>query len=320
MHGPRSGNLKEAPVPVQPVEKAWVNGELVAWQDATIPILSHVVQYGTGVFEGIRAYNTTKGTAVFRLHDHVRRLFRSAHLYHMEVPYSQEEVEDAILETIRANGLEECYIRPLVHRGFGEVGINPLGSPVEVSIHVWAWGVYLGEEALEKGARVKISSWKRLDPNVIPPGAKATGQYINSALAKIEATKAGYDEAIMLNQSGNVTDGTGENVFIVKDGMLWTPALSAGCLDGVTRNTVIAIARDLGYEVHEENLVRTDLYFADEAFFTGTAAEVCPIREIDDRPVGANGRGPITKEIQAEFAAAVRGQIDKYTGWLSPVD
>jgi branched-chain amino acid aminotransferase len=256
---------------------------------------------------------------VFRLADHVRRLFRSAHVYHMDVPYSPEEIEDAIKKTVADSGMDECYIRPLVHRGYGEVGINPLGAPVDVSISLWAWGVYLGEEALEKGARVKISSWKRLDPNVIPPGAKATGQYLNSVLAKIEAAKAGYDEAIMLNQGGDVTDGTGENVFVVKDGELFTPPLSAGCLDGITRSSVITIARELGYAVHEETLVRTDLYFADEAFFTGTAAEVCPIREVDDRPVASNGRGPVTKELQSEFMATVHGQTDKHQGWLFPV-
>ena len=306
-------------MPVQPVDKVWMDGKLVDWDEARVPVLTHSLHYGTGVFEGIRAYKTPKGTAVFRMNDHVKRLFRSAHLYHMDVPYSMEAIEEAIRDTITANGMEECYIRPLVHRGYGEVGINPLDAPVNVSISVWAWGVYLGEEALEKGARVKISSWKRLDPNVIPPGAKATGQYINSALAKVEATKAGYDEAIMLNQSGYVTDGTGENIFVVKDGELWTPSLSAGCLDGVTRDTVITIARDLGYQVHEKNLVRTDLYFADEAFFTGTAAEVCPIREVDDRTVAANGRGPITKEIQGEFFATVHGEKAEYAGWLAPV-
>ena len=306
-------------MPMQPVDKVWTNGELVGWDEAHVPILTHSLHYGTGVFEGIRAYKTVRGTAVFRLGDHVRRLFRSALVYHMDIPYTPEEVEDAIKQTIVANGLEECYVRPLVHRGFGEIGINPLGAPVHVSISVWPWGVYLGEEALEKGARVKVSSWKRLDPNVIPPGAKATGQYLNSALAKMEATKAGYDEAIMLNQSGYVTDGSGENVFVVRDGEIFTPPLSAGCLDGITRNTVITIARELGYTVNEQNLVRTDLYFADEAFFTGTAAEVCPIREVDDRPVAANGRGPITKELQSEFIATVHGETDKHQGWLSPV-
>ena len=307
-------------MPVQPVDKIWLDGELVDWDEARIPILTHALHYGTGVFEGIRAYRTGGGTAVFRLTDHIRRLFRSAHMYQMEMPYSSEAIIEAVKETIRANGMEECYIRPLVHRGYGEMGLNPLNAPVNVSITVWHWGVYLGEEALEKGARVKVSSWKRLDPNVIPPGAKATGQYINSGLAKVESVKAGYDEAIMLNQSGYVTDGTGENVFVVKDGELFTPPLSAGCLDGITRDSVISIARDLGYTVHEKNLVRTDLYFADEAFFTGTAAEVCPIREIDDRAVAAEGRGPVTKEIQSEFFAAVHGESERYAGWLNPVD
>ncbi len=310
---------KEAPVPVEPVKVVWVDGELVDWDEARIPILTHALHYGTGVFEGIRAYDTRHGTAVFRLPEHVRRLFRSAHLYQMEVPFSSEAIHDGIRETVRANEMEACYIRPLVHRGYGEMGLNPLNAPVNVSISVWHWGVYLGEEALEKGARVKISSWKRLDPNVIPPGAKATGQYINSGLAKVEAVKAGYDEAIMLNQSGYVTDGTGENVFVIKDGELLTPPLSAGCLDGITRDSVMTIARDLGYTVHEKNLVRTDLYFADEAFFTGTAAEVCPIKEIDDRAVASDGRGPITKEIQSEFFAAVHGENDRYSDWLTPV-
>ncbi len=306
-------------MPVEPVKKVWVDGELVDWDEARIPILTHALHYGTGVFEGIRAYDTRRGTAVFRLPEHVRRLFRSAHLYHMEVPFSSEAIHDAIRETVRANEMESCYIRPLVHRGYGEMGLNPLNAPVNVSITVWHWGVYLGEEALEKGAKVKVSSWKRLDANVIPPGAKATGQYINSGLAKVEAVKAGYDEAIMLNQSGHVTDGTGENVFVVKDGELFTPPLSAGCLDGITRDSVITIARDLGYTVHEKNLVRTDLYFADEAFFTGTAAEVCPIKEIDDRSVASDGRGPITKEIQSEFFAAIHGENDRYARWLTPV-
>ncbi|HEX9377644.1 MAG TPA: branched-chain amino acid transaminase [Actinomycetota bacterium] len=306
-------------MPVEPVKVVWVDGELVDWDEARIPILTHALHYGTGVFEGIRAYDTRHGTAVFRLPEHVRRLFRSAHLYQMEVPFSSEAIHDGIRETVRANEMEACYIRPLVHRGYGEMGLNPLNAPVNVSISVWHWGVYLGEEALEKGARVKISSWKRLDPNVIPPGAKATGQYINSGLAKVEAVKAGYDEAIMLNQSGYVTDGTGENVFVIKDGELLTPPLSAGCLDGITRDSVMTIARDLGYTVHEKNLVRTDLYFADEAFFTGTAAEVCPIKEIDDRAVASDGRGPITKEIQSEFFAAVHGENDRYSDWLTPV-
>jgi branched-chain amino acid aminotransferase len=307
-------------VPVEPVEKIWMDGELVDWEDARPHVLSHALHYGTGVFEGIRAYRTrSKGTAVFRLTEHIRRLFRSAHLYQMEVPYAPEAITEALCETVHVNGLEQCYIRPLVYRGYGEMGLNPLSVPVSVSIAVWRWGLYLGADAAEKGARVKVSSWKRLDHNVIPPGAKATGQYINSGLAKAEALMAGYDEAVMLNQSGYVSDGSGENVFLVKDGALYTPPLSAGCLDGITRDSVITIARDLGYEVHEKNLARTDLYFADEAFFTGTATEVCPIREVDDRSVGENGRGPITKEIQGVFFGAVHGEIEMYAGWLTPV-
>jgi branched-chain amino acid aminotransferase len=269
------------------------------------------------VFEGIRAYETKRGSAVFRLDDHVRRLFRSSHIYVMEVPYSPDEIAEAIKDTVRANGLSACYIRPLIFRGYGEMGLNPLLAPVNVTIAVWAWGAYLGEEGLENGVRVKISSWKRNDHNMLPPFAKATGQYINSSLAKIESLKGGYDEAILLNVHGYVTDGSGENVFIVRDGVISTPPLSAGCLDGITRDSVITVARDLGYEVRERELVRADLYTADEAFFTGTAAEVCPIKEVDDRAVTANGRGPITKEIQQTFFGAARGEIDKYERWLT---
>jgi branched-chain amino acid aminotransferase len=307
-------------MPVTPVEKIWMDGELVPWEDAKVHVLTHALHYGSGVFEGIRAYDTKRGTAVFRLDDHVRRLFRSAHIYQMEVPFSPDEITQGIKETVRVNGLDACYIRPLIFRGYGEMGLNPLLAPVNVSIAVWAWGAYLGEDGLENGVRVKISSWKRNDHNTLPPAAKATGQYINSSLAKVEALKGGYDEAIMLNIQGYVSDGSGENIFLVRDGVLYTPPLSAGCLDGITRESVIQIARDLGYEVREKELVRADLYTADEAFFTGTAAEVCPINEIDDRAVTANGRGPITKEIQQTFFAAARGDIDKYERWLAPVN
>jgi branched-chain amino acid aminotransferase len=307
-------------MPIEPVDKVWMDGKLVAWEDATVHILTHALHYGTGVFEGIRAYETKRGAAIFRLPEHVRRLYRSAHLYQIDIPFSPDEITQAIKDTVRENGLASCYIRPLVYRGYGEMGLNPLHAPVNVSIAVWEWGTYLGDEALEAGTRVKISSWKRHDPNILPPAAKATGQYINSGLAKVESLKAGYDEAIMLNVQGYVTDGSGENVFIVRDGELFTPPLFAGPLDGITRESVIEIARDLGYTVHEQNLVRTDLYFADEAFFTGTAAEVCPIREIDDRSVGADGRGPITKEIQETFFGAARGEIQKYAHWLTQVD
>jgi branched-chain amino acid aminotransferase len=311
--------LRRAELPIEPVATIWMDGKLVDWEDATVHVLTHGLHYGSGVFEGIRAYETRQGTAVFRLTDHIRRLFRSAHVYHMEVPFSPDEIYEAAKETVRANGLKECYVRPLIYRGYAEMGLNPLPAPVNVSIAVWKWGLYLGDESVEAGVRAKISSWKRLDHNILPPGVKATGQYINSSLAKMEALKAGYDEGIMLNMLGHVTDGTGENVFIVKDNVLVTPPVQAGCLDGITRDSVMVIARDLDYEVVERNLSRLDLYTADEAFFTGTAAEVVPIREVDDRALGSNGRGPITKEIQETYLATVRGEISRYQGWLAQV-
>jgi branched-chain amino acid aminotransferase len=311
---------QEDEVPIEPVAKIWMDGKLVDWEDATVHVLTHGLHYGSGVFEGIRAYETKRGPAVFRLMDHVRRLFRSAHVYHMDIPFSPDEICEGAKEMVRANGLEECYLRPLVYRGYAEMGLNPLPAPVNVSIAAWRWGLYLGEQSRETGVRAKISSWKRLDHNILPPGVKATGQYLNSSLAKMEALKGGYDEAIMLNMAGYVTDGSGENVFVIRDGVLATPPFQAGCLDGITRDSVMAIARDLGYEVVERNLSRLDLYTADEAFFTGTAAEVAPIREVDDRLVGSNGRGPITKEIQETFFAAVHGEIDKYQGWLALIE
>lgn len=306
-------------MPITPVERIWMDGELVDWADAKIHVLSHAVHYGTGVFEGIRCYETKSGPAVWHLDEHIKRLFRSAKLYHLEIPYSAEALSEAVKDTIRANGLDACYIRPLVLRGYGEMGVNPLNAPVNVVVAVWPWGAYLGEQALEQGVRVKISSWKRNDQNSLPAAAKATGQYINGVLAKVESLKAGYDEAIMLNQQGFITDGSGENVFVVRHGVLCTPPISAGCLDGITRSTVMTLARDLGYEVREENLVRTDLYNADEAFFTGTAAEVTPLREVDDRTVGEGTRGPVTKEIQGTFFAATKGEMERYASWLAPV-
>jgi branched-chain amino acid aminotransferase len=306
-------------MPITPVDKIWMDGDLVDWNDARIHVLSHAFHYGSGVFEGIRCYQTARGPAVWHLDEHVKRLFRSAKLYHMEIPFSQEAVADAIRETIRANGLSSCYIRPLAFRGYGEMGVNPLNAPVNVMIAVWPWGAYLGEEALEQGVRVKISSWKRNDQNSLPASAKATGQYINGVLAKVESLKAGYDEAIMLNHAGYVTDGSGENVFIARSGTLFTPPISAGCLDGITRASVMKFARDLGYEVRETNLTRADLYNADEAFFSGTAAEVTPIREVDDRQVGEGTRGPLTKEIQGVFFSATKGEMDAYASWLTLV-
>ena len=306
-------------MPITEVESIWMDGELVPWHEAKVHVLSHALHYGSGVFEGIRAYETARGPAVWHLDEHLRRLFRSAKLYHMEIPFSHEALVQATKDLIVSNGLESCYIRPLAFRGYGEMGVNPLQAPVNVTIAVWPWGAYLGEEALEQGVRIKISSWRRNGQNSLPAAAKASGQYINSELAKIESLKAGYDEAIMLNEAGFITDGSGENVFIVRDGIITTPPIQAGCLDGITRATVIRLARDAGYEVREDNLTRSDLYNAEECFFTGTAAELTPIREVDDRAVGEGHRGPVTKELQSAFFAATKGENPKYPDWLTYV-
>jgi branched-chain amino acid aminotransferase len=307
-------------VPITPVDKIWMDGELVDWAEAKIHVLSHALHYGSGVFEGIRAYETQRGPAVWHLDEHLRRLFRSAKLYHMDLPYTHDQLIEATKQVIRVNELPSCYIRPIAFRGYGELGVNPLHAPVNVTIAVWPWGAYLGEEALEQGVRIKISSWRRNSQNSLPAAAKADGQYINSVLAKVESLKAGYDEAIMLNEAGFITDGSGENVFAVRDGTIFTPPTQAGCLDGVTRNSVITLAREADYDVREENLVRTDLYNADEVFFTGTAAEITPIREVDDRVVGAGHRGPVTKELQDAFFAATKGEDPRHPDWLTFVN
>src|SRR6266545_1986361 len=291
-----------------------MDGELVPWDEATVHVLTHTLHYGSGVFEGIRAYPTSRGPAVFRLTDHMRRLHDSAHLLHMELPYSVEELVEATKETIRVNGVDACYIRPIAFLGYGEMGLNPLPCPVNVSIAVWPWGTYLGDEALKHGVRMKVSSWRRMDPNVNPVAAKGTGIYINSSLAKVEALKSGYDEAILLNSHGFVAECTGENVFVVKEGALVTPPLSSGALEGVTRDSVMTIARDLGYEVREENLLRTDMYCAEEAFLTGTAAEIVPMRSVDDREVGEPGA--VTRKIQETYFATVHGEVPQYKEWL----
>ncbi|TMK78846.1 MAG: branched-chain amino acid transaminase [Actinobacteria bacterium] len=302
---------------IEPSEKIWMDGKLVPWDEAKIHVLTHSLHYGSGVFEGIRAYETRKGPAVFRLTDHIARLYRSAKIYTIEIPYTPEELIEATKETVRASGLPACYIRPLVYLGYGEMGLNPLLSPVNVSIAVWPWGAYLGDEGVTHGVRMKISSWRRHDPNIIPPAAKGTGQYINSQLAKVEAIKAGYDEAILLNPQGLVAEASGENIFIVRDGEIITPPLSAGALIGITRDSVIKIARDLGIGVHEAELVRTDLYTADEVFVCGTAAEITPVREIDDRVIGEPG--PLTRKVQEIFHSAVRGDLEQYSSWLEHV-
>jgi branched-chain amino acid aminotransferase len=304
-------------VPIPEVDKIWMNGELVDWADAKIHVLSHALHYGSGVFEGIRAYSTDRGPAVWHLDAHLDRMFASGAIYHMELPYSKAELTQATKELIVANDLDSCYIRPIAFRGYGEMGVNPLAAPVDVAIAVWPWGAYLGEEAIEQGARVKVSSWKRHDQNSLPSAAKATATYLGSILAKIEAVKGGYDEAILLNQEGLIAEGSGENVFVVDRGVLVTPPTSVGALAGITRKAVIQIARDLGYEVIERDLVRTDIYLADEVFFTGTAAEITPIREVDDRSIGVGHRGPVTKELQQAFYAATKGDDDRYVDWLT---
>jgi branched-chain amino acid aminotransferase len=303
---------------IESTELIWMDGQLVPWDEARIHVLTHSLHYGSGVFEGIRAYPTSRGPAVFRLTDHMRRLHDSADLFLMELPYSVEELVEATKETVRVNKVDSCYIRPIAFLGYGEMGLNPLSCEVNVSIAVWPWGTYLGDEGVKHGVRMKISTWRRIDANVNPVAAKGTGIYVNSSLAKVEALKAGYDEAIMLNTLGFVAECTGENLFVVKNGVLITPPLSTGALDGITRRTVMTIARDLGYEVKEDNLLRTDLYLADEAFLTGTAAEIVPMRSVDDREIGEPGE--ITRKIQETYFALVRGELDRYKDWLEYTD
>ncbi len=304
-------------MPIEATRKIWMDGEYVGWDKATIHVLTPSLHYGWGVFEGIRAYNSARGPAVFRLTEHMKRLYRSAKIYHMEPPISLEGAIKVAKDLVAMNEVRECYIRPIIYLGYGEIGLNPLTSGISMAIACWPWGAYLGEEAFQTGVRVKISSWRRLDPNIIPPAAKATGQYLNSSLAKAEAVKAGYDEGILLNTNGFVTDGSGENLFVVREGTLVTPPLAAGCLAGITRASIMRIAADAGIPVQEADLVRTDLYLADEAFFTGTAAEVVPIREVDDRVLG--DPGPITRRVQEVFVAATRGTDERYRDWLEPV-
>ncbi len=304
-------------MPISAVEKIWMNGELVAWEDAKIHVLSHALHYGTGVFEGVRCYETARGPAIFRLRDHLARMERSARIFMMEIPYAVDELVEATRELIRINGLRSCYVRPIAYRGYGEIGVNPQGNPVDVCIAVWPWGAYLGEEALTKGVRMTVSSWRRHDPNIIPPQAKVTGAYINSVLAKVEALDKGFDEGIMLNPQGYISEATGENLFIVRDGELLTPPLAAGPLPGITRSSVIAIARDLGITVFETLLTRADLYLAEEMFCVGTAAEVTPVREVDGRVIGEPG--PVTQALQQKYFQIVKGEDDKYADWLDYV-
>lgn len=305
-------------MPLQKVDKIWMDGELVPWDEAKVHILTHSLHYGCGVFEGIRAYATARGPAVFRLTDHIERLFNSAKIFLLDVPYTVDQLVEATKETVRANRLDSCYIRPLVYLGYGEMGLNPLPCPVNVSIAVWPWGTYLGDEGIKRGVRMKISSWQRHDPNAMPPAAKGTGMYLNSSMAKVEALKAGYDEAILLSPQGYVSECTGENIFVVKRGRIVTPPTSAGALEGITQSSVMTIARDLGIECEVGHILRSDLYTADEAFLSGTAAEVVPIRSVDDREIG--DPGPVTRKVQEVFFATVKGEVDQYKDWLEHVD
>jgi len=309
-------------VPITPTEKIWLDGELVDWDQARVHVLTHSLHYGSGVFEGIRAYGTSRGVAVFRLTDHINRLFTSAKVFMIDIPFTPDELVAATKAVVRVNRLDDgCYIRPIVFLGYGEMGLNPLPCPVSVSIAAWPWGTYLGDEGVANGIRLKVSSWQRHDPNAVPTAAKGTGMYVNSSLAKVEALKAGYDEALLLSPDGSVSECTGENIFIVKRGRVVTPPTSeSGALEGITQHSVETIAADLGYEVAHEALIRTDLYTADEAFLTGTAAEVVPIREVDDRTVGEGRPGPITKQIQETYFGAVRGEVDRYKDWLEHVE
>ena len=299
-------------------EWIWINGDFVRWEDAKVHVLSHGLHYGTGVFEGIRAYETERGTAIFRNRDHLERLERSAQLYYMELPYSAEELRGAIHELIRRNELRSCYIRPLAFRGYGEMGLYAQTAPIEVIIAVWPWGAYLGEEGKRSGIRAKLSSWRRISPDSLIPHSKASGQYLNSILAKTESVKAGYEEAILLDARGNVCEGSGENVFLVCDGTLVTPGHTSAILDGITRRSVIQIAGDLGYPVEERDVARAELYLADEVFLTGTAAELVPVREIDDHDLGPPGE--VTRVIQAKLDDALRGRAQEYLEWLEVVE
>lgn len=301
------------------VKKVWMNGKLVSFADAKIHAFSHVFHYGSAMFEGARVYKTKNGPAAFRLDDHIKRLYDSCKVYRMEVPYTVAQFKDAIFETIRANGFDECYIRPLVYRGMGALGVNPFGSPVDVLIAVWKWGRYLGDEALENGVDVCVSSWNRMAPNTFPAMAKATGNYLNSQLIKMEAITNGFVEGIALDATGRISEGSGENIFLVHGGKVNTPPLAGSILHGITRETVITLARDAGYTVVEQPMAREMLYIADEVFFSGTAAEITPVRSVDRIPVGSGRRGPVTERLQKDFFRLIRGESEDRYGWLTPL-
>jgi branched-chain amino acid aminotransferase len=303
---------------MEKAEQIWLNGEFVPWDEAKVHVLSHGLHYGSGVFEGIRCYETERGPAIFRHKDHLDRLERSAAMYYLEMPYTGEQIRAATHELINRNQLRSCYIRPLAFRGYGEMGLYAPTAPVEMMVAVWPWGAYLGEEGKSHGVRARVSSWRRISPAGLIPHAKASGQYLNSILAKTEVAKAGYDEAILLDERGFVCEGSGENVFVVRDGVLVTPPHTASILDGINRKSVIQIARDLGYTVVERDIARAELYIAEEIFLTGTAAELVPVREIDDHDLGEPGE--ITRHVQAKFEEALCGRAEEYLEWLDPVE
>lgn len=294
----------------------WMNGKFIAWKDANIHVASHVIHYGSSLFDGFRAYDTPKGPVIFRLDAHIKRLYNSCKMYRMEVPYTQEEFEKAVIETIKANNLKACYVRPIVYRGYGTLGVDPFPNPVDCALLVWEWGQYLGEDALEKGVDVKVSTWQRMAPNTFPALAKSGANYMNSQLIKMEAILEGYVEGIALNVRGHISEGSGENIFLVMDGKIHTPPLSASILPGITRDSVIRLAKDAGIPFVEETVPREMLYIADEVFFTGSAAEITPIRSIDKIPVGSGSRGPVTKKLQDEFFDYIDGKKGDPYNWL----
>jgi branched-chain amino acid aminotransferase len=304
---------------VDPTDLIWMNGDFVAWEDARVHVLTHGLHYGTGVFDSMRCYDTELGPAVFRNAEHLDRLLRSAELYYMPVPYTVAELRAATLELVARNGLRSCYIRPLVNRGYGEMGLNPLESPVDVTIACWEWGAYHGEDGKRDGVRAKVSSWRRISPDSLIPHAKASGQYLNSVLAKVESVKAGYEEAILLDDHGHVCEGTGENVYVVRGGEIVTPGQHNSILDGITRRSVIQIAEDLGYTVSERNVARAEMYLADEVFMSGTAAELVPVREVDDHTIGTGEPGEVTRVLQSAFDDATHGRSERYREWLDVV-
>lgn len=312
-----AGRRTEISMPIDYYDKVWHNGNFVAWDEATIHVASHVVSYATCLFEGIRCYETEQGPAIFRLKEHTRRLVDSCKIYRMELDYSVSDLQQAMIDLIRVNQAQHCYLRPVIFRGYGEIGVNPLQNPIEAFILSWRWGKYLGDQALKSGIDVCIASWQRLAPNTLPAMAKAAANYMNSQLIKMEAITNGYTEGIALDTAGNISEGSGENIFVIRDGNIYTPPFASSVLPGITRNSVITLAEEMGYSVTEQNIPREALYIADEVFFTGTAAEITPIRSVDRIPVGKGQPGPVTRKLQDRFLAIAQGRAQDKYGWLT---